>query len=63
MKVDIPLAPHPEFFGCCRIAKRPRPTQGAKPIHRAGGVQPFIARAEADFEKTLKDRTDAGAKS
>ena len=63
MKVDIPLAPHPEFFGMLQKARqgqgRPKaPNSFIAPAE----FKPFIEKAEADFEKTLKERTEAAAK-
>ncbi|MDP3738826.1 MAG: subclass B3 metallo-beta-lactamase [Hyphomonadaceae bacterium] len=63
MKVDIPLAPHPDFFGM--LAKRDKAKADPKapnPFIAPAEFGPFIAKAEADFEKTLKERTEAPAK-
>jgi metallo-beta-lactamase class B len=59
MKVDVPLAPHPSFFDL--LAKRDR--NRAEPARNAfidpGRFGPFIAAAEAEFEQTLRQRTEA----
>ncbi len=59
LKVDVPLAPHPEFFDL--LAKRDR--NRADAAHNAfidpDRFVPFIAAAEAEFEKTLRERTEA----
>ncbi len=63
MKVDIPLAPHPEFFQI--LQKRDKAKADPKapnPFVAPDAFKPFIEKAEADFEKTLKERTDAAAK-
>jgi metallo-beta-lactamase class B len=62
MKVDVPLAPHPEFFGM--LQKRDKAKAGPKasnPFIAPLEFKPFIEKAEADFEKTLKERTAAKA--
>lgn len=63
MKVDVPLAPHPDFFGM--LAKRDKATadpQAPNPFIAPAEFGPFIANAEVAFEKTLKDRTEAAPK-
>lgn len=58
LHVDIPLAPHPEFFQ--ELQKRDKAKadpKGPNPFIAPGEFQPFIAKAEADFEATLKERT------
>jgi metallo-beta-lactamase class B len=63
MKVDIPLAPHPEFFGeLQKAAKAKADPKAPNPFIAPGEFKPFIEKAEADFEKTLKERTEAAAK-
>jgi metallo-beta-lactamase class B len=63
MKVDIPLAPHPEFFGLLpKSAKAKADPKAANPFIDPAAFQPYIARLEADFERTLKERTGAAAK-
>ncbi|HEX5005916.1 MAG TPA: subclass B3 metallo-beta-lactamase [Hyphomonadaceae bacterium] len=62
MKVDIPLAPHPEFFGLMqKSAKAKVDPKGPNPFVDSAAFQPYIARLEADFERTLKERTEAAA--
>lgn len=63
MRVDVPLAPHPEFFGL--LGKRDKAKtdpKAANPFIDPAAFAPYIARLEADFEKTLADRTAAAAK-
>ncbi|MFT3721957.1 MAG: subclass B3 metallo-beta-lactamase [Hyphomonadaceae bacterium] len=63
LHVDIPLAPHPEFFN--ELQKRDKAIadpKGPNPFIAPGEFAPFIAKAEADFEKTLTERTDKAAK-
>ncbi len=43
----------------CKSATRRRRIQRTKPFIAPGEFAPFIAKAEADFEKTLKERTTA----
>lgn len=63
MKVDIPLAPHPEFFGeLQKAAKAKADPKAPNPFIAPGEFKPFIEKAEADFEKTLKERMAAAAK-
>jgi metallo-beta-lactamase class B len=63
MKVDVPLAPHPEFFGLLqKSAKAKADPKAANPFVDSAAFQPYIARLEADFERTLKERTEAAAK-
>jgi metallo-beta-lactamase class B len=63
MKVDIPLAPHPEFFSeLQKAAKAKADPKAPNPFIAPAEFKPFIEKAEADFEKTLKERTEAAAK-
>jgi metallo-beta-lactamase class B len=63
MKVDIPLAPHPEFFGLLpKSAKAKADPKASNPFNDPVAFQPYIGRLEADFERTLKERTEAAAK-
>lgn len=63
MKVDIPLAPHPEFFGLLPKKEKAKASPKApNPFIDPAAFQPYIARLEADFERTLKERTAAAAK-
>jgi metallo-beta-lactamase class B len=58
MKVDIFLAPHPEFFGMdAKLAARKAAPAGPNPFVNPAEFGPFIAKQEADFERTLKERT------
>lgn len=63
LHVDIPLAPHPEFFN--ELEKREKAKadpKGPNPFVAPGEFAPFIAKAEADFEQTLKERTEKAVK-
>jgi metallo-beta-lactamase class B len=63
MKVDIPLAPHPDFFQMLqKAAKAKADPKAPNPFIAPAEFKPFIEKAEADFEKTLKERTEARAK-
>jgi metallo-beta-lactamase class B len=57
MQVDVPLAPHPEFFGL--LAKRDRnPSDASRNAFvDPGAFAPFVTAAEAAFEKALAERT------
>jgi metallo-beta-lactamase class B len=58
MKVDIPLAPHPEFFGLLEKSRAAKADPKApNPFIAPDVFAPFIARLETAFETTLKDRT------
>ncbi len=60
MEVDVPLAPHPEFFGLLQKRDRMKAhPAAANPFIAPTEFRPFIEKAEADFEKTLRDRTTA----
>src|SRR5690606_26813357 len=53
MKVDVPLAPHPEFFGLLQKRDKAKAEpEAANPFIAPAEFRPFIAKAEADFEKT-----------
>jgi metallo-beta-lactamase class B len=63
MKVDVPLAPHPEFFGMLDKRDKAKAAPGAaNPFVDPAAFGPYIARLEADFERTLAERTAAAAK-
>ncbi|MET0568307.1 MAG: subclass B3 metallo-beta-lactamase [Hyphomicrobiaceae bacterium] len=63
MKVDVPLAPHPDFFQLLqKAAKAKADPAAANPFIAPTEFGPFIRKAEADFERTLKERTEAAAK-
>ena len=58
MEVDVPLAPHPEFFGLLEKSKRAKADpRAANPFIDPGAFQVLISKLEADFERTLKERT------
>lgn len=58
LKVDMPLAPHPEFFGL--LEKSAKVKAGAKDafVDREAFAK-LIAQLEADFERLLAERTAA----
>lgn len=57
MKVDIPLAPHPEFFQLLeKSAKAKADPKAPNPFIEPGAFGPFIAKLETAFETTLKER-------
>jgi metallo-beta-lactamase class B len=58
MKVDIPLAPHPEFFQLReKAAKAAANPKGQNPFIEPGAFQTLITKLEGDFERTLKERS------
>lgn len=59
MQVDIPLAPHPEFFGILQKADKAKADKTQNYFIDPGAFQPYIARLEEAFETTLKQRTEA----
>lgn len=59
MRVDIPLAPHPEFFGLLDKAEKAKADKSQNFFVDPGAFQPYIARLETAFETTLKQRTEA----
>ena len=65
MKVDIPLAPHPDFFGLlarrdkAQLAGAKADPKAANPFVDPAAFQPYIERLEADFETALRERTEA----
>jgi metallo-beta-lactamase class B len=60
MKVDIPLAPHPEFFQLLqKSAKAKADPKGTNPFIDPGAFQALMSRLESDFERTLKERSAA----
>jgi metallo-beta-lactamase class B len=60
-KVDVFLAPHPEFFGL--EGKRGRLANGgANPFIGPGEFAAFLAQSESDFRKQLASQQAAGAK-
>jgi metallo-beta-lactamase class B len=59
MRVDIPLAPHPEFFGLLQKRDKAKADRTQNPFVDPDAFQPYIAWLEADFERTLEERTRA----
>ena len=58
MKVDIPLAPHPEFFGLLeKNAKAKADPKAANPFIDPAAFGALIAKLETAFETTLKERS------
>lgn len=64
MHVDIPLAPHPEFFQLLQKAENAKADPKApNPFVDPAAFPALIAKLEVDFERTLKERTAAPTKS
>jgi metallo-beta-lactamase class B len=64
MHVDIPLAPHPEFFQLREKAvKAKADPKATNPFIDPAAFPALMAKLEADFERTLKERTAAVTKS
>jgi metallo-beta-lactamase class B len=59
MRVDIPLAPHPEFFGLLQKAEKAKADKTQNFFVDPGAFQPYIKRLEEAFETTLKQRSEA----
>jgi metallo-beta-lactamase class B len=59
MRVDVPLAPHSEFFGQLAKAEKAKTDKSRNFFIDPGAFQPFIAQLETAFETTLKQRTEA----
>jgi len=57
MKVDVPLAPHTEFFEILEKRDIAKADKAVNPFIDPDAFQPFMAKLEADFEKTLRGRT------
>lgn len=58
MKIDIPLAPHPEFFQLIeKGAKLKANPKAPNPFVDPAAFGPFMANLETAFETTLKERT------
>ena len=53
MRVDVFLAPHPEFYGMAAKRAAQRAGASANPFVNPNEFAQFIARAEADFTKQL----------
>jgi metallo-beta-lactamase class B len=62
LQVDVPLAPHPEFFDLLAKRERTRANPAQNAFIDPGAFRPFIEKAEAAFEATLKERTASAAK-
>ncbi|MEQ1780192.1 MAG: subclass B3 metallo-beta-lactamase [Hyphomonadaceae bacterium] len=64
MHVDIPLAPHPEFFQLLQKSEKAKAEpKGANPFVDPAAFPALLAKLESDFERTLKERTAAVTKS
>jgi metallo-beta-lactamase class B len=59
MRVDVPLAPHSEFFGLIDKAKRAKTGTPGNVFIDPEAFQPFIRDLETAFESTLRQRTEA----
>ncbi|MDP3495448.1 MAG: subclass B3 metallo-beta-lactamase [Hyphomonadaceae bacterium] len=57
MKADIPLAPHPEFFGLLEKSAKAKAAKSQAVFVDPGALGTLIAKLENDFETTLKERT------
>lgn len=58
MKVDVPLAPHPEFFGLLeKAAKNKTQPASANAFIDPGAFPALMTKLETDFERTLKERS------
>ena len=58
MTVEIPLAPHPEFFQLReKAAKAAANPKGQNPFIEPGAFLTLITKLEGDFERTLKERS------
>jgi metallo-beta-lactamase class B len=63
MKVDVFLAPHPDFVDLAgKRGKQKADPKGPNPFVNPAEFKPFIEKAEADFEKMLAERTAATTK-
>ncbi len=63
MHVDIPLAPHPEFFQLLQKAETAKEDpKGPNPFVDPAAFLALIKKLEADFERTLNERTAASSK-
>ena len=63
LKVDVFLAPHPEFFDMTAKRAALSRSTGSNPFIDPNAFSSFIARQEADFERELERRTQDAAKS
>ncbi len=63
MHVDIPLAPHPEFFQLLQKSEKAKADpSAANPFVDRTAFPALMTKLEADFERTLKERTAAASK-
>jgi metallo-beta-lactamase class B len=61
MHVDIPLAPHPEFFQLLdKAAKAKSDPKAPNRFVDPAAFPALMAKLEGDFERTLKERTSKG---
>ncbi|HPI46859.1 MAG TPA: subclass B3 metallo-beta-lactamase [Hyphomonadaceae bacterium] len=56
MKADIPLAPHPEFFGLLEKNTKAQTEKSQAPFVDPAALGTLIEKLESDFERTLKER-------
>lgn len=64
MKVDIPLAPHPDFFDLLpKAAKAKADPKGPNPFVDPAAFPALIDEMQVAFETTLKERTEKAAKA
>ena len=64
MHVDIPLAPHPEFFGLLeKAAKAKADPKAPSPFVDPAAFPALIDKLQVAFETTLKERTEKAAKA
>ena len=59
LTVDVPLAPHPELFDLLSKRDRNRRDSSRNAFIDPERFAAFIAKAEADFATTLRERTEA----
>ncbi len=57
LKADIPLAPHPEFFGLLEKREKAKGFPEVNPFVDPEAFPAIIARLESEFEATLKERS------
>ena len=64
MHVDVPLAPHPEFFQLLQKSETAKADpKAANPFVDPAAFPALMTKLEADFERTLKERTATATKS
>ena len=59
MTVDVPLAPHPEFFGLLEKREQAQAESSHRAFIDRGAFAALMARLEADFEVQLREQTTA----